>query len=570
MLQDQPETEESSVPEEPPGGLRQSVGRRKAKGRYNTTPFSNRLPAEILSSIFLILASTIASQFLLTPWLRRGRTSWIYVTHVCRYWREVALDCATLWSNLLFFDPSLTEAMLSRSKDAPLSFALTHYHSASRFKDVLPKILSKTDRLLSVEIDNGINAAILDNFSRSAPILEKLALSCYLSHPTVNLTSTFLQGGAPSLKHLVLRRFKIESWNILPLGPRLTHLEIVAPTVQRPSAPKFIASFQAMPYLQTLILQDLLPEDEYPIDPVSNTICPPPFPALRRLKIIDTFDEVTDFFGAVDLPETATLSLTFPDSLSFDEELLEDFLTNLEESWQGLGSGVQKLVIHEDYEAPRMEFDFYAQDSGETSKTGPKLVIIVQEWSIAIGMDDIIVAFTAGMDLSPLQTLHLSNLQTTVITSDMWIRAFSLFEHLEVVEFRDICLWDFFEALGLDPAVQDGPQEEGGPQYAPHFPALTTIKFEGVNFNAQALFSRGFMLLAMDVGIRRESYPAIAIVVSRCTNFTLADLSELESMGIDVKWDRHVEMSEGDGTGFPGDDDEDWEDVDDENDYDEQ
>ncbi|TEB23193.1 hypothetical protein FA13DRAFT_1640179, partial [Coprinellus micaceus] len=77
----------------------------------NTLRPINRLPPEIFSTIFQLVKDDITEA---------ERVSWIKVTHVCRYWREIALDHASLWSNISFIHPELAKVMHIRSKISPL------------------------------------------------------------------------------------------------------------------------------------------------------------------------------------------------------------------------------------------------------------------------------------------------------------------------------------------------------------------------------------------------------------------------------------------------------------------
>ncbi|KAF6759713.1 hypothetical protein DFP72DRAFT_806277, partial [Ephemerocybe angulata] len=67
------------------------------------------IPPEILAAIFLLIPRD------------EGDTSWISVTHVCRLWREVALDCSCFWSDLNSVPPRFMEFALARSKGAPIT-----------------------------------------------------------------------------------------------------------------------------------------------------------------------------------------------------------------------------------------------------------------------------------------------------------------------------------------------------------------------------------------------------------------------------------------------------------------
>ena len=88
----------------------------------------SRIPLEMFSEIFLHTAGHRADPARPPP-LR----NWIYVTHVCRHWRETALQSTALWSRVVL--PALPERItefLVRSKDVPLSMTLSFY-SSSRF-----------------------------------------------------------------------------------------------------------------------------------------------------------------------------------------------------------------------------------------------------------------------------------------------------------------------------------------------------------------------------------------------------------------------------------------------------
>lgn len=76
------------------------------------------LPPEILEQIFLVLRAGCRSY------------RWMRVTHVCHYWREVALQSARLWSyiNLPCHNVAHAEELLRRSKETALSVVgdITH------------------------------------------------------------------------------------------------------------------------------------------------------------------------------------------------------------------------------------------------------------------------------------------------------------------------------------------------------------------------------------------------------------------------------------------------------------
>jgi hypothetical protein len=92
---------------------------RVLRGHHNAATPVCRLPPEMLSTIFQHLLPEPAQGS--SPY---GRTKLppdvVRATHVCRHWRCVALSCTSLWDNLDFEFPQLTDAMIDRSDAALL------------------------------------------------------------------------------------------------------------------------------------------------------------------------------------------------------------------------------------------------------------------------------------------------------------------------------------------------------------------------------------------------------------------------------------------------------------------
>ncbi|KAI0059864.1 hypothetical protein BV25DRAFT_1787573, partial [Artomyces pyxidatus] len=70
---------------------------------------------------FLIHSSSPPPDF----WQRKISPEWISsTTHICRYWRQVALASPALWTDIAFdLGPRWLEEMVARSKAAPLSLS---------------------------------------------------------------------------------------------------------------------------------------------------------------------------------------------------------------------------------------------------------------------------------------------------------------------------------------------------------------------------------------------------------------------------------------------------------------
>ena len=197
---------------------------------YNAVTPVNRLPPEILSAIFsLAVAKTVirGGAHRALPWAR--------ITHVCRRWRTVALDCPSLWAHLQFGNPLFTQVMLERSGAAPLTVTVPDEDHIHRFESVLSIALSQLDRLRAVEYSTphplsdtrwqpmpGFTS--ISQWKGCAPILESLVLDQNSSKATKErLPLDWIQGKAPMLRVLCIRLCGV-TWESAPLGSKLTSL----------------------------------------------------------------------------------------------------------------------------------------------------------------------------------------------------------------------------------------------------------------------------------------------------------------------------------------------------------
>ena len=91
------------------------------KAQFNTRCPIGRLFPEILSAIF----QAIVDDWSLTiEGMENGDHipyDWLVITHVCSYWRNVAIETSTLWSHIVLHKDKLIKLMLKRSRRAALS-----------------------------------------------------------------------------------------------------------------------------------------------------------------------------------------------------------------------------------------------------------------------------------------------------------------------------------------------------------------------------------------------------------------------------------------------------------------
>ena len=194
--------------------------------RHNTLVPISVLPDEILSRVFHFLV-------LEAPPLS-GRP-WIRITHVCRRWRQVAIDDSSLWARIWGI-PTNTKwmsEMLARAKNVPLEIEFDDVGMSS--PGALPMIvqhLSHTRELSLHNLSLYHFRNIQEIFSWEAPALERLELTAiqtvYSPFGFWEVGGNMLfKGHAPRLRTISLIKVVIP-WSLVPRG-QLKHLKIDGP-----------------------------------------------------------------------------------------------------------------------------------------------------------------------------------------------------------------------------------------------------------------------------------------------------------------------------------------------------
>ncbi|KAF6745357.1 hypothetical protein DFP72DRAFT_1077512 [Ephemerocybe angulata] len=202
-----------------------------------------RLPAKILSEIFPYnLAMDFEHPFDqgLYVYKKSRSMSWLRVASVCRYWREVALACPTLWSSIVMEHPYTTQTMLARSKTSSIS---AYYQNSSGQSDPDPAFEALSPhigRLHSLQIFlrrecPSIRAAV-EAWPSPTPTLTRLELGVSKPGITSPLPEGILSRVLPSVQRLSILGSGRSCH--LGLGSRIYISEAAAPAkTQRRDAP---------------------------------------------------------------------------------------------------------------------------------------------------------------------------------------------------------------------------------------------------------------------------------------------------------------------------------------------
>ncbi|KAF8869961.1 hypothetical protein BD779DRAFT_1479304 [Infundibulicybe gibba] len=266
-----------------------------------------RLPPEILSRIF-VLNSQMAEP---EDWIEAVKSN----SQVCKRWREIALDCRELWSQLDFnrYSPRWLERIVERSQPAPLSFIGGDQVGDWPGDGRMALAISNIHRFKSIELwfpwdYEGNIHPLFKMFSQPAPMLRHLTMYLNYGDPNFALPPEFLGGYAPNLRHIKLVTHFDVPWHS-PLFANLTTLVIVGRKPQGPrssSLEMLLDALAKMPRLEFLILNRCIPPPTHSMMRCAHV----DLPNLKRLELSDHLRHCTGFLGQITINPTATLHLT--------------------------------------------------------------------------------------------------------------------------------------------------------------------------------------------------------------------------------------------------------------------
>ena len=284
---------------------------RALKSRLNElVPFSRLHPENLVSIFFFLSLSTWHDRPEKLVWREKtGVMAWVCVTHVCRRWRETALNNPRFWSriDLTKLTPVGMAEILARAKTAPLHLEadITEWSTERivAFEKQLETHISHT-RYLSI---SGRRLPILlDKLVSSAPILESLSLStkCPIigsSSPQAIIPDDLFNRTTPNLTNLELEYCDI-SW-MSPFLKGLRTLQISSLFSEaRPKLDDWLDVLNEMPQLEELSLQY-----STPLAPLNGALIREPshsatLPSLTRFHISDSSKECALAFAHLVLP----------------------------------------------------------------------------------------------------------------------------------------------------------------------------------------------------------------------------------------------------------------------------
>ncbi|KAL0067069.1 hypothetical protein AAF712_005856 [Marasmius tenuissimus] len=262
-----------------------------------------RMPVEILSSIFQFLSPTGGL-------VHRGTTPWWRFSHVCRHWRNVALNDPLLWSAPDYERPVLAMEMLRRSKDVPLRVLIIKWRDDEKNLDcpVTETLTEHVSRVSALEMYAGPRTGFsfdpLLKIDAPVPSLRSIHLACIL--PYMFPGSTPFEFALPehildahSLDRLVIKGFLLSSYNFTHAAlANLTSIHLSLFTDEgnnlKPGIEELLTLTQRVTNLEALSLEILRGTTSFVpghvVPPASKTDAPVSLPRLSSLRLQGNLD----------------------------------------------------------------------------------------------------------------------------------------------------------------------------------------------------------------------------------------------------------------------------------------
>ncbi|TFY65832.1 hypothetical protein EVG20_g5254 [Dentipellis fragilis] len=246
---------------------------RYVKALRNSLLPIHRLPPDILFKIFHIIATQNTGNIQINAASGKRASRYcepldVYkLTHVCRRWKDFALQFPLLWTNIPVHKAKWASEFLSRSQSAPLILFLDL--SSKGLSPAVRTALSHARRIQKLTLKGPINSALIDLIT-PAPALESLTIKAAWIRGSGKtdalLWPNLFAKGAPKLRRIVTRRINFP-WHLAVFN-NLTYLEVHQASYKPSSAgagPRTISvdelshSLRRMPNLTTLILHNCIP-----------------------------------------------------------------------------------------------------------------------------------------------------------------------------------------------------------------------------------------------------------------------------------------------------------------------
>ncbi|KAH6906354.1 hypothetical protein BKA70DRAFT_406621 [Coprinopsis sp. MPI-PUGE-AT-0042] len=516
------------------------------------------LPSEILCCIFLFCVA-VPEVYMPPKPTPVDRTS---ILHVCRRWREVAINFPPLWSDIRnwLHPPAWFSYMAQLSKTSQISVSLIErdWPESNDLDETTSRLLSETHRLKSLELY--FNARDLEARLRllapSAPNLESLVIA----RDWIQVPSDFLSGGCPKLRELRVVDC-LMAWNA-PIFTNLTSFELAntrvdykTPTYTKPE--DLISALTQMHVLTHLFIWCTLTG-------MRGTIfksCTP-LPRLRSVELDSRhLEDICGLLKHFTVPSSAAVKILCNFSESGVSQILKPVLPSFrsspgDETYPSdhpLSNKVALRLAHshritEYTSALKLEVKPHSEKKAPASPT-------LEHASRADSVPDASLRLEINthnakdlpFDLLPpeiVQSLSISLIPFSTSSLAKEIGAFSSVEHLTISGNEASQLIDHLSQTSTvhEFSRLSGTQPPPRPT-ASYLPNLKSITLRCADFNQKACQNATYQPLcvesladALRARLKLASFLP-SIVLEDCSNLSKRKVQKLEDTGAKVVWD---------------------------------
>ncbi|TDL18952.1 hypothetical protein BD410DRAFT_459223 [Rickenella mellea] len=266
------------------------------------------LPEDILRMIFKCLQDVLEEIQWATPPVfppprtKTARKSWISVTHVCRRWREVALNSPLLWSNNGASCLEQIEAYLARSRTTPIATQING-NDGTAVEELVLQQLPRTKSLAVMCLDDHLekDESLRPLWDLPTPFLEALMF-----------TRLFGSGHPPAIfgrPHPLLKTVMLFGVHTPWDSPAFTDLKCLALVgIMEKHQPTMSELFQILltcPNLESLTLKKAGPKESHDLQesPVIH------LPRLLKLDVEMNTHDWSILLQNLSFPETTTWNI---------------------------------------------------------------------------------------------------------------------------------------------------------------------------------------------------------------------------------------------------------------------
>ncbi|KAG1739536.1 hypothetical protein EDB19DRAFT_2039289 [Suillus lakei] len=486
---------------------------RVLRSRRNALARISCLPPEILATVFKYVTD---EESFMGPY-NSSAPHCLVVTHVCRHWRQVALDCPALWASIDCVSARWLQIMLDRSKNT----ALVVTYSAQILQGCLERVLSQLPRIKVLRLSSSsydVKRVFSCLSSHPAPLLQIFELSVT---GTVNpISDTIFQGRAPQLRSVELMHCSF-NWTSCIFSGLRTLVVRDARSVSKLS--HLLSALSRMPDLEKLLLQRSIHDSGETKD--SDKI---PLSRLKHIALDDiTIPIAVSLFAQLALPIDVKIAINLTGIVQGPQSLTGLF-SAMDKNRDRFGSVIRSLCTYISHHTLGVQFSTstacksdYCWDPRDDDM---RLSMQFEYNTTARDFQPAVVFDVCRMVTEhKIQTLSVSS--AFCLPENFWRVGSADFPELKVIHLSKSSIGGLIAAL----------RSKGTQNLDIAYPSLHALELKSVDFQDDEPES------LRDVIAMRADHDGVHIhklQVTMCRNLMFDQVQLLEEVVTDVDWDR--------------------------------